>query len=185
MKMAERIVMVLIILCFIAGGAWLYFSVRYQQQSVHDAVARGEYQIPVEESESNISPQDWRKIYPNVVPLNIGDVSVLASVASTKVDIIKGLSNTPFLPDNVVKLFVFGTNGSHSIWMKDMKYSIDIIWATEEGVIVHFEENVSPDSFPESFSSPVPAWYVVETNAGFVNKHEIKLGDKILLINQN
>jgi uncharacterized membrane protein (UPF0127 family) len=119
----------------------------------------------------------WRRYYPVTTPIQIATTTVLASVAETVPERIRGLSNTPYLPDNVVKLFVFGTEGAHSIWMKDMQYPLDIMWASRDGTLVHIVENVSPDTYPESFSSPVPAWYVIEANAGFVAEHEIDLGD--------
>jgi uncharacterized membrane protein (UPF0127 family) len=65
--------------------------------------------------------------------------------------------------------------------MKDMNYAIDILWVAQAGEIVHIEENVSPDTFPSSFASPVPAWFVVETVAGFVQTHSIALGDELVL----
>ena len=117
MKIAERIVMVLLLFCFIGGGAWLYLALRYEQQEVRDAVARGEYEKPVVDEQTNISPENWRAIYPTTVPLTIGSTTVEASVADTLPERIKGLSDTPFLPEHVVKLFVFGTAGNHSIWM--------------------------------------------------------------------
>jgi hypothetical protein len=94
---------------------------------------------------------------------------------------IKGLSGTPFLPDNVVKLFAFGVAGEHSIWMKDMNYPIDIMWTTADGTIVHIEENVAPESFPESFASPEPAWFVIEASAGFVASNSVAIGDDVVL----
>ena len=63
-----------------------------------------------------------------------------------------------------------------------MQYTIDILWATKEGEIVHIEESVSPDTYPDSFSSPVPAWYVVEANAGFVEANEIEIGDTMKVV---
>ena len=104
-----------------------------------------------------------------------------ASVADTLPERIQGLSNTPFLPKDVIKLFVFEAYGEHSIWMKDMNYSLDIIWVDREGKIVHIEENISPDTYPESFSSPVPAWFVVEANAGFVANNAISVGDEVVV----
>lgn len=182
MKIAERIIMILIVFALAGGAAWIYFSVKNKQQDVRDAVARGEFQIPLATTTEIVSPENWREIYPNVVPLTIGDVPVFASVADDIASRIKGLSDTPFLPDNVVKLFVFGSDGNHSIWMKDMNYAIDILWITNEGKIVHIEENISPDTYPESFSSPTLAWYVIEANAGFVSTNGIELGDEVVLI---
>ncbi len=184
MKSTERIIIVLLLLCFIGAGAWGYFSVRHKQLEMVAAVARGEFQIPDQSTEETaVAAEDWRQVYPNTVPLRIGEVSVQASVASTLSTRIKGLSDTPYLPDNVVKLFAFGAAGQHSIWMKDMNYAIDIIWVAAQGEIVYIEEQVSPDTYPQSFASPTPAWYVVETVAGFVETNGIQVGDKVVLQN--
>lgn len=180
MKTAERIILVLILLVVVGGAAWIYFTMRYNHQQVVDAVARGEYEIrPEERVENNDDTKDWQRYYPNTVPLTIGEKTVLASVADSMAERIQGLSNTPYLPDNMVKLFAFGATGTHSIWMKDMNYALDIIWAAQDGTIVHIEENIAPETFPESFASPKPAWYVVEANAGFVASSSLKVGDTI------
>lgn len=119
---------------------------------------------------------DWQTIYPNTKDMYLGPAKVRASIAMTWPERIAGLSFTPYLPDDVVKLFVFDTPGSHAIWMKDMLYPIDIIWLDADGKVVHIKENATPESFPESFSSPVPAVYVIETVAGFVSLHNITNG---------
>lgn len=179
MKTSERIILVLLPLLLIAGAYGLYAGVQAEQTSVRDAVSRGEFERPIATSSENT--ENWREYYPVTVPIVIKETVVLASVADTLSERIRGLSETPYLPEGVVKLFAFGTAGSHSIWMKDMKYPLDIIWAAENGEIVHIEENVSPDSFPDSFSSPTPAWFVIEANAGFVASSSIAVGDKVTL----
>jgi len=188
MKIAERIVMVVLLFLLVGGGVWIYFAVQHEQQEVRYAVARGEYEIRDDPIKEVVQEEDWRAIYPNTIQILIGDVVVQASIADSLSKRIKGLSDTPFLPPQVVKLFAFGVPGTHSIWMKNMNYSIDIIWASEDGTIVHIEENVSPNTYSkespassESFSSPVPAWYVVETSAGFVASNTIAVGDKVVL----
>jgi uncharacterized membrane protein (UPF0127 family) len=105
----------------------------------------------------------------------------MASVADTIPERIKGLSGTPFLPDKVVKLFAFGAAGEQSIWMKNMNYPLDIIWLDKEGIIVHIEKDISPETYPDSFSSPAPAWYVIEANAGFTASNTVAVGDKVTL----
>lgn len=182
MKIAERIVMILLVLVLIGAGSWIYFAVQFEQQEVKDAVARGEFEVPLQDLPEP-TPDEWQRVYPNTVPLKIGNTTVKASVADSLPERIRGLSDTPFLPDDVVKLFVFNALGNHSIWMKNMNYSIDIIWATKDGEIVHIEENISPDTYPKSFESPVPAWYVVETNAGFVESNSITVGSTLSLSN--
>lgn len=171
--------MVVLLLVLIAGGALIYFAVQHEHQEKLDAVARGEYEIREEEKE--VSADNWQEIYPGTVKARIASTTVDASVADSLSERIQGLSDTPFLPDHVVKLFVFGAEGSHSIWMKDMNYAIDILWLDEDGLVVHVEENISPDTYPESFASPTPAWYVVEANAGFVEKNGVKLGDDFVV----
>lgn len=153
---------------------------------VYDSMAQAEIEesLAVErEALKNISPDpnDWRTHFPEVETMTIGSSTIFVSVADTLATRIKGLSDTPFIPDNVVKLFVFRSPGEHSIWMKDMNYSIDIIWLEENGTIVHIEEEISPDTFPQSFASPTPAWFVLEASAGFVERYQLKLGDQLIL----
>lgn len=191
MKTAERIVLVTIVLVLVGGAYWGYQSVKQKRLEFRERVAAGEFEIrdePTEATTASDNEADWRRYYPVTYPMKIGDVTVQASVADTLSKRIKGLSDTPYLPENVVKLFAFGVPGSHSIWMKDMNYPLDIIWADEAGVIVHIVENVSPSTYDaaapqnsETFKSPVDAWFVVETNAGFVTKHGIMVGDELVI----
>lgn len=179
MKIAERIVLVVILLVLVAGGFWIYFAVELEHQKKLDAVARGEYEIREEVTE--VTPDNWRVVYPSTVKARIGSTTVDVSVADSVPERIQGLSDTPFLPEHVVKLFVFEAEGNHSIWMKDMNYALDILWLNKEGLVIHIEEDVSPDTYPKSFASPVPAWYVVEANAGFVVQNQIKIGSDFVV----
>ncbi|NCT01821.1 DUF192 domain-containing protein [Candidatus Parcubacteria bacterium] len=185
MKIAERIVILTLVVGIFGGGIGFIFYVKNliseeHQQKVAD-VALGKYQMPIAAEETEIDIDAWRIIYPATVTILIGGTAVEASVADSLLERISGLSGTPFLPDNVVKLFVFGVLGPQSIWMKDMNYPIDILWLDETGVIVHIEKNISPDTYPTSFSSPVPAWYVVEANAGFVDSQGITIGEIVTM----
>ena len=110
MKTAERIVLVAILLVCIGGAAWIYFAVQYEHQKVVDAVARGEYEIPLANEQAD-STEDWRVYYPITTPIRIADTTGLASVADSLPERVKGLSDTPYLPDNLVKLFDFGAVG--------------------------------------------------------------------------
>ena len=188
---AERIVMVTIVIMLVGGAAWGYQAVRQERLDFRERVAVGEFEIREEVSEVGEAPAseaEWRRYYPVTYEMKVGDVTVQASVADTLSKRIKGLSDTPYLPENVVKLFAFGVPGSHSIWMKDMNYPLDIIWADDSGVIVHIVEDVSPATYdanaPQNsatYQSPVDSWFVVEASAGFVADHNIVLGDSIIL----
>lgn len=111
----------------------------------------------------------------------IRDVPVTVSVADTEEERIKGLSGVESLKEQEGKLFIFDSESWHGIWMKDMLMPIDIIWINNQGNVVHIEENVMPDSYPTIYSSPVPARFVLEVSAFFVNTFNIKVGDKVTI----
>lgn len=131
------------------------------------------------------SEDDWQTIYPNTKPMLLAGVPVQASIAKTWPERIAGLSNTPYLPEDVVKLFVFDSPGLHSFWMKDMNYAIDIIWLNEQGRVVHIAPGVAPDTFPELFVPNELAVYVIETVAGFVETNSLRVGQFVDLPNLN
>lgn len=90
-----------------------------------------------------------------------------------------GLSGRSSLPPDNAMLFVFDTASTQCFWMKDMKFPLDIIWVDTDRRIVHIEENLSPDSYPQSFCPHQPARYVIEVNAGVVQDTGIDIGDKL------
>jgi uncharacterized membrane protein (UPF0127 family) len=116
--------------------------------------------------------------YAPLVPLTLGDQSLEASIADTDSERERGLSDTPYLPTGVVKLFVFDTPGPWSFWMKDMNYPIDIIWLDENKTIIYIEPSLTPETYPQSFTSTTPAKYVIETPAGFTESAHIIVGSK-------
>ncbi len=175
--------MVVLALIILGGVSWFYFAYQHQQQSLKDAVARGEYQLPLP-GKKTASEEEWRTYYPELIPIVIASTTVQASVADSLPERIKGLSGTPYLPDGIVKLFAFGAEGEHGIWMKDMNYPIDIIWVSKSGVIVHIQKKVTPETYPDSFSSPKPAWYVIEAPAGFTEVNGVSLGDTVIVPSQ-
>lgn len=164
-------------------GVVILFVYKNNQEATADAAKAAEKNLAASVvNEVKVAPEDaWKIIYPDTKSLKIGSIEVLASVAESWPDRIKGLSNTPYLPDNVVKLFIFDSPGQHSIWMKDMNYSIDIIWVDENNSVVYIEEEASPASYPEMFAPTSPAKYVIETAAGFVKKNAVTLGEKVVL----
>ena len=78
-----------------------------------------------------------------------------------------GLSGREGLGRNNGMLFVFDNETvNRCFWMKDMKFSIDMIWLDSDKKVVHIQENVSPDTYPESYCPDAPAQYVLEVEAG-------------------
>lgn len=111
--------------------------------------------------------------------LTIGGDEFSIEIASSPSQRSLGLSGRESLGTKDGLLFVFQKDGMHEFWMKDMKFSIDMIWLDSNGVIVHIEPSVSPSTFPELFSSQSPARYVLEVNAGVAEQYHLQLGDNL------
>ena len=112
---------------------------------------------------ANSLPADQTRPHPLV---HLNEKTFTVSIADTGESRRTGLSGSPPLPALYGLLFVFDRDGRHAIWMKDMLFSLDIIWINCDGVVVHIEKKVSPDTYPRAFFPPVPARYVLEVSAG-------------------
>ena len=78
-------------------------------------------------------------------------------------------------------LLVFEQENFYSIWMKNMKIPLDILWLDREKRIVHIERDVPPceeDPCP-TYTSRFPAIYVLELKVGSVNEHKLKMYDRV------
>jgi hypothetical protein len=62
MKITERVVMVALALVLIGGATWLYVAYKYERQSLKDAVAEGEFELPLKSNQTE--SDDWRTYYP-------------------------------------------------------------------------------------------------------------------------
>ncbi|HMP67577.1 MAG TPA: DUF192 domain-containing protein [Candidatus Paceibacterota bacterium] len=109
----------------------------------------------------------------------IGETSLTVRIANDSVSRTSGLSNVAELGEKNGVFFIFDQADYHGIWMKDMLFSIDIIWIDQNMEVVHIEQNISPNTFPKTFIPNKKSLYVLETNAGFVKKHGIKIGDVV------
>lgn len=105
--------------------------------------------------------------------------TVRVSVADTETERQQGLSGRTGLATDEGMLFVFPQDGEHAFWMKDMRFSIDILWISASGEVVYMAENVSPGTYPKSFRSDVPARYVLELPAGYAEAHAVEIGDRV------
>lgn len=118
------------------------------------------------------------------VPLNIRDLSISAQVASSAADKRKGLSKRDSLPISEGMLFVFEQKGLYAIWMKDMRFPIDIIWINEDKSVIHIVESAAPepgkvDKELTVYKPTSDAKYILEINAGLVKHHNLQIGDKV------
>ncbi|MBS3093128.1 DUF192 domain-containing protein [Candidatus Pacearchaeota archaeon] len=84
------------------------------------------------------------------------------------------------LEDNEGMIFIFDNEQSRSFWMKNTLIPLDIIFLDKNNKIVDIKENFQPcrEDPCESYQSK-PAMYVIELNAGTIEKLEIRNGDII------
>lgn len=99
------------------------------------------------------------------------------SVVRTPEERARGLSGRTGLGTGEGMLFVFDTDAKHRFWMKDMLFSIDILWLSGTGMVLDMRERVSPATYPEVFTPHAPARYVLELPAGFTEAYSVNLGD--------
>ncbi|OGC94583.1 hypothetical protein A2389_01620 [Candidatus Adlerbacteria bacterium RIFOXYB1_FULL_48_10] len=131
-----------------------------------------------------------RQLQPNaglpMKTITIGETSIQVEVASNDEQREQGLSDRTSLKVDHGMLFIFDPARKVGFWMKDMNFSIDMIFADEEGSVVKIVSNASPESYtdrqpPQTFPSDVPVRYVLEVPAGYANARGIAIGQKIVV----
>lgn len=97
---------------------------------------------------------------------------------SNAVDRAQGLSGRDGLAPKTGMLFNFEKPAEQCIWMKDMKFNIDIIWLNENKQINRIEESVSPATYPTNYCEK-DTKYVVELDSGEAKTTGLKLGQQL------
>ena len=104
-------------------------------------------------------------------------VSLDIEIADTEYDIQTGLMYRNSMASNQGMLFVFDDETERYFYMKNTKIPLDLIYINGAKSIVSFQKNAKP--FDESsLPSNAPAKYVLEVNAGLVDKWGIAIGDQ-------
>ena len=111
--------------------------------------------------------------------ITVGDTVVSVNFAVTESERKQGLSGKEKLAESEGLFFIFEKNGIYPFWMKDMNFPIDIVWVSEDFVVVDITKNAQPDSFPKTFIPRQPIRYVLEVNAGLTDRDMIKIGDVV------
>lgn len=114
--------------------------------------------------------------------VQIGSESYRLNIVSEKNDLKKGLGGIESMPEKSGMLFVFEQKAKRCMWMKDMVFSIDILWIDSQAKVVDIQTDISPATYPESFCGAKPTRYVIELNAGQVQSSGVKVGDTIKVI---
>jgi len=118
----------------------------------------------------------------NVVIHSERDVNIHAEIAKTLPQWTRGLMERKSLAQNDGMLFIFPEQKEKAFWMKNTLIPLDIIFISADKKIVGYATAHPCLKEPcEIYASKVPVLYVLEVNAGFVEKNRIKLNDSIEL----
>lgn len=101
-----------------------------------------------------------------------------ARVADSQAEHKQGLSGTQSLAKDSVLLMVFEQDDKWSIWMKDMNFPIDILWLDATKQVVDLKKNVQPNSYPAQFVPKQESRFVIELQAGSIDRSNIKIGSE-------
>ena len=121
--------------------------------------------------------------------VKIGDLEIKVDISDTVKLQTRGLSGRSNLDEEEGMLFIFPDEEVRYFWMKDMIFPIDIIWIDKGGTIIGIVKDAAkpegdiPDYKLHIYTSFEPVSYVLEVNAGFSDRHNIKVYD-IVQINQ-
>lgn len=114
----------------------------------------------------------------------ITKAQVKIELADTQEKRSKGLGGRKSLASDSGMLFVYEKADKYRFWMKDVGFPLDFVWIMDE-VVVDISEDVPPPAADVSddklpvYSPVAEVNKVLETNAGFVREHGIKIGDVV------
>jgi uncharacterized protein len=109
-----------------------------------------------------------------------GRTTLTVEMARTPVEKMRGLSGRVALTRGHGMVFVYETPQPISIWMKDMRFSLDILWI-RDGRIVHIEKQAPPlrPGGPEQIYTATGD-LVLEVPAGFADRENVHVGDPVV-----
>ena len=107
------------------------------------------------------------------------NITFNVEVAKTIEERRTGLMYRKKVLNNEGMLFIFPREKIIQLWMKNTYIPLDVIFISENKVIVDIKKNM--EKLSETIvKSKVKSRYALEFNAGLINKLNIKIGDKVL-----
>ncbi|MCX8997599.1 DUF192 domain-containing protein [Rhizobiaceae bacterium BDR2-2] len=91
---------------------------------------------------------------------------------------MRGLMHRQSMPDDHGMWFDFGASRLVTMWMRNTVLPLDMLFIDEQGEVKHIRERAVPFS-EELISSGGPVRYVLELNAGTVERLRIGTGSRV------
>ncbi len=130
-----------------------------------------------------IGAKVWQYRSPkSIIILKDAPLNVL--VADTPLLRFRGLGGRASLGKYDGMLFLFPESGRHGIVMRDMEFSIDVVWFFN-GEVVDIAQNLAlqpgvPEDHLRGYFPRIDADTVLELPAGWAKVHDVKIGDTLL-----
>ncbi len=119
-----------------------------------------------------------------ITKVRINQKILTVEIAETEEKRKKGLSHRKKLPENYGMLFIFDKPQIVSFWMKDTSIPLSIAFITSNFTIIQIDDMEPYDVFT-IHRSIMPVKYALEVKKGWFRENNIKIGDKIEIINKN
>lgn len=103
------------------------------------------------------------------------------AIANTDAGRERGLGGRASMPEDRGMIFVFDEAGSECFWMKDMQFSLDMIWLDSSKTITQIDAGVAPGTYPKQFCGDKTTRYVIELNAGEAKRAGLHVGKTLSL----
>jgi uncharacterized membrane protein (UPF0127 family) len=111
--------------------------------------------------------------------LRVGDLALKVEVAATEAHRQKGMMFRERLGPDEAMLFVFPGEDYLSFWMKNTPVDLDLAYIRSDGTIAQIEPLVAWNT--EAVPSREPVEFALETPAGWLEAHGIKVGAKVAI----
>lgn len=119
-----------------------------------------------------------------------GAVRATLDVAADETARQRGLMGRAALGANEGMIFVFEEPDDYHFWMKNTLIPLDMIWLDERGAVLFIHHAVPPCGNQDPRDDSCPTWgppagtrarYVIEMQAGFAKRHDIRPGQRVRL----
>lgn len=119
-----------------------------------------------------------------IIDVRIGEKTYKLEVVKSKEDLATGLSKFDTIAETQGMLFIFESPGRWDIWMKGMKFNIDIIFLDNKNEVVTLFKNVKSENHENiyqysRYQADLDSRYVIELKEGEIENSKVKIGDKI------
>lgn len=120
-----------------------------------------------------------------IVQTKAGEAEFDVQIADEPVERAKGYMFRKKISDDEGMWFVFGEDAPIKFWMRNVKFSLDLIFVDKNFVVKEIIPDVPPcEQDPcETYGPTDPVRYVLEIKGGLASEKGIQLGDTVSLRN--